>query len=133
MGTLEIKPQISRALAMLLPANLVWVFLACALLCVTSSEPACNDDSDQCCSDVVVVSSDTTLDATPQRDLCLLVTADPAVAVDRASADERLPSPVGTRLWFDDRSRGFVEEVPAKAVDPPPKWRPSDRNTVIQV
>ena len=130
-----VKRHARTLLASFIPANMVWVFLACALQCVAAAEPACGQDEyDTCCLSTVFEAGIGVALSAPETQLCLLVPREHTISADRTSTqDERRTSASFLTVTASDAVWRPRSDVPRCGVDPPPKWRPFDRLPVIRV
>ena len=123
---------IVKALAVLLPVNLLVAFFACASLCLAACDEPEREAAACCRSDA----GDSCPEAPPEGtddDACLLVPADPAVLSDaKPILDEpsvsALPAPVPAAP-----AAGSIGDVSRRATGPPPRGRPLDRLPVLLI
>lgn len=122
-------------LATFIPANMVWVFFACALQCVAAAGTACGpDESDSCCRPLVVESHANASMSVTGTDTCLIVPGEPAVTTGRKSPAEGMRvGAVGYAVDAEAIASGARSIVPENAPDPPPKRRPFDRLPILRV
>ena len=123
---------IVKALAVLLPVNLLAAFFACASLCLAAcGEPereaaaCCRSDAGDSCPEAPLEETD--------DDGCLLVPADPAVLSDAKqslaeTSVSALPAPV-----LAAPAAGASGDVSRRATGPPPRGRPLDRLSVLRI
>lgn len=130
---LRVRFGTARLLAVLLPANLLWVFLACTLQCGWAAEAACHEreGSDDCCATGAKASCEA-VELTPGPERCSIVvvravlpTGEPRACMVPLGA----PAVAAIHLVGDARDTGVV----MRRAHAPPRARPLDRLPALRI
>jgi hypothetical protein len=127
--------RVVRALAVTLPTNLLWVFLACALQCAAASELSCVGnvrEASVCCE----VRSDEARGSTELGDAesttCRIVAGQPAVLTrTQQGIDGASVVPAIQDATLDNRERPGRDVIPRSTS--PPRPRPLERLPVLLI
>ena len=130
-----VKRHATTLLATFIPANMVWVFLACAVQCVAAAGPSCGvDEPDACCQSLVANACPGFAMSDDKAYSCLIVPREPALKIDRkASPDEPRAVVSGVAVCGGGLASGARAAVSDCGPDPPPKQRPLDRLPILRV
>lgn len=125
-----------KTLALLLPANMLWVVVACTIQCIAASEIACAHEPEPaatCCA-----ADETERSATDLEDVdslgCRISSNELAVlsngSPQRGGVHD--PAVVSARVLLPSASAA-ARDVPPRSAGPPPLGRPLDRIPVLLI